>query len=428
MPSPARRHALAVLAEIARGRGTLADALAAPAVAALDERERGLLHELVLGVLRRRGWLDHTLGPLVSRPLAKVAPGVLDALRLGAYQLLFTRVPAHAALSESVELARSVEPRAAGFANAVLRRLQREGAPPEPDAAADPLHWLTTFGSLPSWLAQRWCGQLGGVAAVRRARAFLDPPALHFRTNPRVADADQILAEAGIRAEPGLVPGSRTLLDGRLTPFLENGTAYAQDMGSQLVGWLASSEGTVLDACAAPGGKSLLVADLGRGRTRVIAAEASLRRLRTLERLRARWGAAQVCVVAADARRPPFTRPFDAVLLDAPCSGLGTIARHPDIRWRCGPGEPTRQARRQRELMEALAPLVRVGGLLVYATCSVEPEENEGVVRPFLDSHGEFVIDALPDWLGSHAHDGFVRLEPGKARGDAFFAARLRRR
>jgi 16S rRNA (cytosine967-C5)-methyltransferase len=428
VPSPARRHALAVLAEIARGRGTLAEALAAPAVAALDERERGLVHELVLGVLRRRGWLDHLLAPLVSRPLPKIAPGVLDALRLGAYQLHFTRVPAHAALSESVELARSAEPRAAGFANAVLRRLQREGAPPEPEAAADPLHWLTTYGSLPSWLAQRWCAHLGAVKAVRRARAFLDPPALHFRTNPRVANADELLADAGIHAEPGFVPGSRTLLEGRLTPFLESGTAYAQDIGSQLVGWLASCDGTVLDACAAPGGKSLLVADLGQGRTRVIAAEASPRRLRTLERLRARWGATQVCVVAADARRPPFARPFDAVLLDTPCSGLGTIARHPDVRWRCGAGEPVRQARRQRELIEALAPLVRVGGRLVYATCSLEPEENEGVVRPFLDSHGEFAIDELPDWLAPHAHGGFVRLEPGKGRGDAFFAARLRRR
>jgi 16S rRNA (cytosine967-C5)-methyltransferase len=184
----------------------------------------------------------------------------------------------------------------------------------------------------------------------------------------------------------------------------------------------------VLDACAAPGGKSLQVADLGAGRTRVIAAEASARRLRTLVRLRRRWGGGDVHVVAADARRPPFARPFDGVLLDAPCSGLGTLARHPDIRWRCAPGEPERQARRQRELLDALAPFVRDGGRFVYATCSVEPEENEGVVRPFLESHPEFAIDALPDWAQAHAVRGFVRLEPGALQGDAFFAARLRRR
>jgi 16S rRNA (cytosine967-C5)-methyltransferase len=263
---------------------------------------------------------------------------------------------------------------------------------------------------------------------VRRARSLLDPPALHFRTNPRRQDAVDALAAAGVRSEAGFVPGSRTLVEGRLTPFLEDGTAYAQDIGSQLVGALAASLGVVLDACAAPGGKSLQIADLGAGGTRVIAAEASARRVRTLARLRRRWGSDEVHVLAADARRPPFSRPFDSVLLDAPCSGLGTLGRHPDIRWRCAPGEPERQARRQRELLDALAPFVRDGGRLVYATCSVEPEENEGVVGPFLENHPEFAVDALPGWAQAHAVRSFVRLEPGALRGDAFFAARLRRR
>lgn len=416
-----------MLAQVSRRAGTLAQALAAPAVEALDERERALLHELVLGTLRRRGWLDHVLGRFVHQPLERVVPGVLDALRLGAYQLLFTRVASHAALSESVDLARGVEPRAAGFANAVLRRLQREGAPPAPDPAADPLAWLTSSGSLPRWLAERWLGRLGPQRAVERARALLEAPPVHFRTNPRRPDATDRLAAAGIRSRPAFVPGSLALVEGRLSPFLESGIAYVQDVGSQLVGALAAAEGTVLDACAAPGGKSLLIADLGAGRTRVVAAEASPRRLRTLESLRRRWGATQVQVVAADGLRPPFARPFDAVLLDAPCSGLGTLGRRPDVRWRCGPDEPERQSRRQRALLEAQAALVRPGGRLVYATCSVEQEENEQVVDPFLAAHAEFEVEGLPDWAERFRDGRFLRLEPA-AGGDAFFVARLRRR
>jgi 16S rRNA (cytosine967-C5)-methyltransferase len=429
VPSSARAAAVRVLAKVSRGRGTLADALASPDVEALHEKDRALLHELVLGTLRRRGWLDHVLGRLVEHPLERVAPAVLEALRLGAYQLLFTRVPPHAALSESVDLARAAEPRADGFVNAVLRRLQREGPPPEPDAAADPRLWLVTYGSLPRWLAERWLRRLGPQRALARARAMLEPPATHFRLNPRAHDAAERLARAGIRAEPSWVPGALTLLEGRLAPLLEDGTAYAQDAGSQMVARLAAREGLLLDACAAPGGKSLLLADLGGGRARVIACEASKRRVRTLERLRRRWGAAEVRVVAADARRPPFVRPFDAVLLDAPCSGLGTIARRPDIRWRCGPAELERQSARQRALLESLAPLVRRGGCLVYATCSVEPEENEAVLEPFLASHPQLEADEeLPPWAAARAARGFVRLEPADGVGDAFFAARLRYR
>jgi 16S rRNA (cytosine967-C5)-methyltransferase len=427
VPSPARRAALHALREVSRGGGTLADALASRELDSLDERDRALAHELVHGALRRRGWLDHVLGTLVERPLDRVAPPVLEVLRLGAYQLLFLRVAPHAAVAESVDLARSVVPRSAGFVNAVLRRLQREGAPPQVDAAADPRRWLITAGSLPAWLADRWLARLGPEGAVARARALLETPPVHFRLNPRVQDAAVRLAAAGIRAEPAAVPGALRLLEGRLSPLVAEGIVYVQDLGSQLVGHLAASEGCVLDACAAPGGKTLVAADLGRDRARVVAAEASPRRVRTLERLRARWGAANVRVVCADARRPPFLRPFDAVLLDAPCTGLGTLARHPDIRWRLAPSDVPRQARRQAEMIEAVARLVAPGGRLVFATCSVEEEENEGVVGPFLATHPDFSPEPLPAWAVSFADGAFVRMEPARHGGDAFFAARLRR-
>jgi 16S rRNA (cytosine967-C5)-methyltransferase len=423
----ARAVALEILGRLRAGRVTVADALAAPGAEALDERDRGFLHELVLGTLRRRGWLDHVLRGLSSRPLDRLTPGVLDALRLGAYQLLYLRVAQHAAVSESVGLAQAAEPRSTGFANAVLRRLQREGPPPEPDPDADPLGWLASAGSLPLWLAERWCKHPGPEAAILRARRLLDAPPTHFRTNPRVGDARSRLAAAGVEARETVIPGALELVDGRLGPLAAAGVLYVQDAGSQMVAHLAASHGLVLDACAAPGGKALLMADLGGPATRVIAAEASRRRLATLSRLRSRWGATNVSVLGADALRPPFEPAFDSVLLDAPCSGLGTLARNPDVRWRLAPADVDRHAARQRALLESVATLVRPGGRLVYAACSIEPEENEGVLVPFLERHPEFVSEGPPSWAEPFRADDFVRIDPARHLGDAFFAARLRR-
>ena len=427
MAASARAVALEILGRLRAGRVTVADALAAPGAEALDERDRGFLHELVLGTLRRRGWLDHVLRGLSSRPIDRLTPGVLDALRLGAYQLLYLRVAQHAAVSESVELARAAEPRSAGFANAVLRRLQREGPPPEPDPIADPLGWLASAGSLPLWLAERWCKRLGPEAAIARARRLLDAPPTHFRANPRVGDARSRLAAAGVEARETAIPGALELVAGRLGPLAAAGVLYVQDAGSQMVAHLAASHGLVLDACAAPGGKALLMADLGGPATRVIAAEAARRRLATLSRLRSRWGATNVSVLAADASRPPFAPAFDSVLLDAPCSGLGTLARNPDVRWRLAPADVDRHAARQRALLESVATLVRPGGRLVYAACSTEPEENEGVLAPFLERHPEFVSEGLPSWAEPFRADDFVRIDSARHPGDAFFAARLRR-
>ncbi len=424
MASPAREHALAVLLAVARGRASLADALALPAREPLPERERDLLHELVLGTLRRRGALDHALARHSHRALDEVTPGVLAALRLGAYQLLFMRVKPHAAVSEAVELARSVEPRAAGFANAVLRGLQRAGPPPEPDPALDPLAWLTTAGSLPPWLAERWIRLAGREAALARARAFVEPPPTHFRVHPRAADAPVALRAAGVCARELEVPGALELERGRLAPLAARGVVYVQDAGSQLVARLAAVDGRVLDACAAPGGKALLLSDLG---ARVVAAEASPRRLRTLARLRELWGARELAVVGADGRRPPFRSSFDAVLVDAPCSGTGTLGRKPDLRWRLAPEDIPRHASRQRELLASLSRLVRPGGLLVYATCSLEPEEGEEVVAAFLESSPAFLPDELPPWAAAFREGEHVRKDPVRHGGDGFFAARLRR-
>ncbi len=426
MTTPARPLAFRILRDVESGP-TLGERLAAPEVEALPPRERSFLHELTLGVLRRRGALDHALRPLVDRPLESLSPDVLTALRLGAYQILHLRVPEHAAVSESVELVRAGKPRATGFVNAVLRRLAREGSPPDPDPERDPEAWLTTAGSLPPWLAQRWRERLGPAAAVARARALLQAPPTFFRINPRHEMTREALAAAGIEAHLTDVPGAWELQSGRLTDLAREGRVYVQDRSSQLVARLAASSGLVLDACAAPGGKSLLIADLLGPSTRVVAAEAAPRRLRTLASLCTLWGAASVLPLGADARRPPFRTAFDAVLLDAPCSGLGTIARHPDIRWRLRPRDVLRQAKRQLELLESLGPFVKPGGRLVYATCSIEDEENEGVVGRFLAEDPAFRPDPLPQWALPFADGPFVRTRPERHAGDAFFAAVLRR-
>ena len=428
MATAARRLAFQVLSDAERGGVRLAQRLARPDVEALSPRDRAFLHELVLGTLRHRGWLDHAIAASVDRALSRVDPAVLTILRLGASQILRLRVPDRAAVSESVELAREVAPRATGLVNAVLRRLAREGAPPEPDAQADPLAWLTTVGSLPRWLAERWLARLGAETARARAAALLETPPVVFRVNPRTTDAEARLAGEGVVAEPLTVPGSRRLREGSLAGLATEGIVYAQDQGSQMIAHLAAQPGGwVFDACAAPGGKSTLLADLGP-EARVLAADLSPARVATMAGLVTRWGATNVRTLVADARRPPLGRPLQTVLLDAPCSGLGTLGRHPDIRWRARAADLAGHARRQRELLEGVAPLVTAGGTLVYATCSLEPEENEQVVDPFLEAHAEFTIATPPAWGDAFRDGRFLRTRPERDGGDGFFAAALMRR
>jgi 16S rRNA (cytosine967-C5)-methyltransferase len=428
LTTPERRLALDVLRGIARSRQTLGDLLAQPDIERLDPQARGFLHELVLGTLRHRGALDHALASVSSRPLAETDPVVLDALRLGVYQLLRMRVPDHAAVSETVELLRDVGSRAGGFANAVLRNLTRRGAPATPDPQSDPLGWMTTTGSLPRWLAERWIRQEGAATAVERARALLEPAPLTFRINPRRPDAAERVREAGLEPQALTVPDAWTATAGRPVDLAREGLIYLMDMGSQLVARLAAANGRVLDACAAPGGKSLLMAD-AEPRAFVAALDIAPRRLRTMAGLVGTWRATNVTITSADALRPPF-RPasFGSVLLDAPCSGLGTLGRNPDLRWRSTAEDVVRQAVRQGRLIRAVADLVKPGGRLVYSACTLEPEETESVVRSFLAERPDFTPLPAPDWAASFVDRGFLRVRPEKGPGDGFFAALLGRR
>jgi 16S rRNA (cytosine967-C5)-methyltransferase len=431
MATAARRLALRILEEVgARGGPLLAERLAEPDVGALAPRDRAFLHELVLGTLRRRGALDHALAGLLDQPFARLAPPAREVLRLGAYQVLHLRVPDRAAVSESVDLARAACPRQAGLVNAVLRRLARAGPPPLPDPAREPERWLVTEGSLPAWLAERWLRSLGPAGAVARARAFLEPAPVAFRFNPRRPDAAEVARVAGLAWEPLALPEACRATAGAPATLVAEGWLYVQDQGSQLVARLAGGGGIRLDACAAPGSKTTLLADLAGDRGRVVAADVSRRRLRSLGEAVARWGCGNVSLLAADGRQPPFrAETLDAVLLDAPCSGLGTLGRHPDIRWRARAEDIAGHAGRQAELLRALAPLVRPGGALVYAVCSGEPEEGEAVADAFRAEHPRWRPAELPAWSAPFhgPGPGRVATRPEEHGGDAFFAAVLTR-
>lgn len=427
--APGRRNALRVLRAV-RG-GELLDAAWAAVRNGLDPRERAWTHELVYGTLRLRARLDWELTAAVRAGLASLHPEVLDVLRLGTYQLReMGSVPPYAAVSESVELVRwAGQPRAAGLVNAVLQTLRRAGPRPLPDAEREPLEHLRVWGSHPEWLLRRWVARWGDDAVRRLLEANNRIPDLFLRpvgTSP--AEAIGRLAAVGIAAETiAWAPDSVRLGEGAdLLQALRVLPAVVQDPAASWVARYATVPrgARVLDLCAAPGGKAVAVSEQAAF---VVAADRSGERLRrvaeNLNRLELRG---RVGAVVADARVPPF-RPAEVVLLDAPCTGTGTLGRHPDGRWRVGPTALDTLASLQRDMLRAAAPLVRPGGWLVYSTCSLEPEENELQVARFLEAHPAFAADPPPHLPPEVAGaDGTLYVLPQRTGTDGAFAARLR--
>lgn len=435
-----RRAAFRVLEAVRAGRPL--DAALDEGVKRLSEINRRLAHELTAGVLRRQGALDTQLRPLATRGWEKVAEPLRTVLRLGAYQLTeLDRVPAHAAVSTSVELARDVGgARAAGFVNAVLRQLVRAraaGIAAAPRAGAKPAakpgreaRALAERHSHPVWLVQRWLTRFGAAETERLLEWNNSRPRLVVQ--PARWSHDELVqafTAAGLATEPApfgagvAVPRGRP---DRLAGYAEGGFVV-QDPAQALVAWYADLPpgALVYDACAAPGGKTIGLARSGG--VRVLAADASKERVRRLRENLERAGSGRELAVAADARHPPV-RAVDAALLDAPCLGTGTFARHPDARLRVTPEALAELAERQRELLESIAAVVRPGGLLVYATCSLEPEENELQVEQFLSRHPEFTrepADGFPPGLLTEKGD--LMTLPQRNRMDGAFAARLRR-
>ena len=400
MISPARIAAYEVVLAVGRGRADLPSSLARARERLPDERDRALAGEIAAGAIRWQNAADHIVRAFSGRAPARLDDEVLAILRIGIFQLLhLDRVPASAVVDDAVQLTRKAgKSSAAGFVNALLRRVSRERAR-LPLPATPPIDLLSITLSHPRWLAERWLTRHGAEDAERWARFDNTPASLTLRVNTLVTTRDALardLEAAEVLTEPArFAPDALVVTAGNplLTSLAGTGAFVVQDEASQLVGaFAAAAPGErILDACASPGGKTTQMAAAMGDTGLVVAADVRGRRLDLLVRTIARSGARRIRVVQADARgEPPYAAPFDAVLLDAPCSGLGTIRRDPDVRWRRTAEDLPVLAEAQRQMLARLATVVRPGGRIVYSTCSSEPEENEGVVEAFLTEHPGF--------------------------------------
>lgn len=412
----------------------------------LQGPDRGLLTELVYGVLRRQGTLDHIIRQFSSQRLERLERAVLLLLRLGLYQIFYLdRVPVSAAVNETVKLAKKLVPRASGFINAVLRNADRSRASiAYPDRDKDLAGYLAAAHSHPLWLTRAWIGQLGATEAEQLAKTMSEPPALTIRTNTLRTDRRQlmdILAAEGVQCEAGRFSplAIRINLSGpvsRLKAF-QDGLFLVQDESSQLAAlFLAPKAGErLLDACAAPGGKSTELAQLMGDQGGIIAGDVIGRKLKLIEENAARLGISSIRTVLIDAAKPLKSigeEEFDRILLDAPCSGLGVIRRNPEGKWWKTAADVDDLARGQRAMLENLTGYLKPGGSLLYATCSTTVAENEEVIRDFLSRHNDYAVENLreffPDLHELFTADGFFRAWPHRHGMDGFFAARLKKK
>ena len=431
---------------VQRGQAHSDDLLRGKAINSLTEADRNLATTLVLGVIRWQIRLDEQFRALLARPKAKLDPEVLIALRLGAFQILhLDRIPPRAAIDESVELTKQAGHQfASGMVNAVLRKLV---SAPRPLYSDETPEGLALAEGHPAWLVERWAANFGLEAARAICRHGQTQPVLSVRlTGPKV---EEELLKAGIVLDPGeMLTDARTVTSGDVTPtpaFLA-GRVRIQDEGSQLVSELAAADlgpsvRRILDACAAPGGKTLILAER-HPEAHILACEISEPRLEQLKKRLAPLGDRVECRLG-DVATVTEENAFDLVLADVPCSGTGTLGRNPEIRHRLQPEELPRQAERQRAILAAALRAVRPGGSVVYSTCSMEPEENEQVVSAVLaetpnarlislDSSlkslltaGRLTADAAQRLQAALTAEGCLRLLPVAFQTDGFFVARI---
>ncbi len=398
-----------------------------------DPRDARLVTELCYGTVRRQLQLDFLLAGFSSQKLEKLEDRVLAALRVGAYQCFFTRVPRRAAVAETVEALKVLKlARATGYVNAILRKVAAVEQLPLPPPVPPAAH-LAVRESHPEWLVARWLRQFGPARAEAMLQADNEAPPLVVRVNTSKGTREELLAQwqaAGLDVSPtALSPvGVRVGTPGRVEDLLgyDEGLWQVQDEAAQLVGVFAAvPEGArVLDACAAPGGKACHLAE----RHEVWATDLHANKLRKIEAEAKRLGVLPRLHVQAHDATTPFPESFgefDVVVVDAPCSGLGTLRRHPELRYRRKEEDIGRLAGIQRKILESCQERVAPGGLLIYAVCSVDPQEGQDQVDLFLRSHPDFTTEppslSLPLW------QGHLRTLPGPEALDGFFAARLRR-
>jgi 16S rRNA (cytosine967-C5)-methyltransferase len=443
--SPARAAAFDILLRVERESSYASELLHSSAYASLSLADHGLTTELVMGVLRWRSLLDLWISEASSQPLARLDLEILMALRLAVYQLRWlNRIPARAAIHESVELVKRARKRsAAAFVNAVLRKLSSVRDLTVPAADGSSSEKLAESTANPLWLVERWVREYGSEAAQQICEYGQSPPVTTIRL--RNLGAEEKLRAEGIKLVPAtFLHSARWVTHGDVTKTaaFRDGEVTIQDEASQLVALLVGQADSVLDCCAAPGGKTKAIADKNP-EAKIIAADFHLHRARLLRRLtrtdREIGRTAHIEVITADARNMPFAGGFERVLADVPCSGTGTLARNPEIKWRLRREDfIDLQARQIAILLSAMAQ-VRAGGRVVYSTCSLEREENEDVVKQAMDGNQSFrVVDCEVElerlrregeFIAAKSIDltrgSYLRTVPGLHACDGFFAAIL---
>lgn len=411
--------------------------------AQLNELDRALLTELMYGALRWRGNLDARLSRHMRRSLAKTDALIRNLLRVTAYQIFFLdKIPDYAAVNEAVDLAKRARgAKSAGFVNGVLRNLLRRESNPQ-RSHADEENSPEQL-SHPQWLLDRWIDDLGASDARALMLANNQPAPLALRVNQLKCGRAELrahLQENGVPARDSRWSPAGVVVESsgnvEKLPGFRAGWFQVQGESAQLIGYLVGPEPgeRILDACAAPGGKSCHIAELMKDRGSVIALDISTRGLERIRDNAARLGLHSICAARADVTKDlsaEFSQPYDRILVDSPCSGLGTLRAHPEIKWRRQASDIERLSQLQTKILERVARHLKPGGVLVFSTCTLTREENDGIIENFLAEHKEFELhDAaryLPESARHMVRGGYFQALPQRDDTDGFFAARLRK-
>ncbi len=407
----------------------------------LEPADRALVTELVNGTVRWQSRLDWVLTGFYHGEFAKCLPLVKNAMRIALYQMMFlSKIPAPAAINESVELVKRIKgDRHAGIVNGVLRNILRNIQTIRyPDRQENEVLHLSVHYAHPQWIVRRYVERFGGEEAEALLAANNHRPMITLRINTMRTTLEAVeeqLREAEIKYERSPVHATSIMItslrDVRSLPMFRDGLVSVQDASASLAVQLAEPKPgmTVLDLCAAPGGKAVHAAEIMGDKGTVVALEKYESKLRFIDENAQRSGLSIVHASQGDAREYTTQTPADLVLVDAPCSGMGTLSKKPDIKWRRDIDDIRKMSATQREILDHAATLVKPGGAIVYSTCTVEPEENMDVIRWFLEKHPEFALDPAENHLPPDVcQDGFLQTFPHKHRSDGAFGARLVRR
>lgn len=410
----------------------------------LDKRDKAFTTELTYGTLRAKGTLDWIIGKFSKQKIDKIPDLVLDLLRMSTYQIIFMDVPDHAAVNEAVTIAKKLfHPGITKFVNGLLRTIGREKDKiPWPKKSEDPAKYISIKYFHPLWMVKMWIDEFGVEDTEALCEADNRVPRLTIRVNTLKTTPERLseaLRQEGWKVEPGRYLSEALVVKGvgdiTSIPQFKDGQFYVQDESSMIIGHVVDPQPgeTVLDAAAAPGGKTTHMAELMQDKGQIIAVDANPNRVNLIKQNIQRMGIAIAQAVKADATKlkPVIKKPVDRVLVDAPCSGLGVLARRPDARWTKTPEQIKELSRLQTDILLSVADFVRPGGVLVYSVCSLTSQETRLAVERFLRVREDFYVEDLspflPDALRPDVRDGIIQLLPHKHGIDGLFIARLRR-